>query len=336
MTDRALETRRLIREALDDPEVAWSIDSFGAIAEFSRSRDEARAVERGVGGGRIVTAKGALAVDLPDDAEAVAYEGLSGRADAWTQAVVVTVPAGSGESSACGTLTEIGPDDCALRAEDRGAVLFDMGLGTPNIDVCVRTADPTLIDVLRRETGTNVLTPDSAAMAAIKLASPVRVFRSAAGRIEVYQRIGSTRRNIATPEGPHTHVLPGLLSRRRTHAATVPVPEGRVPVLTVYPASPVTDAMGRRQPFDPARHDRFQAILARLAPDGYMAEKRRVAAAVAAGERPETHAPPASRTGRLAMRVALRQMVHTAPVAALEAWRRTWDTIEDRSDPHAA
>lgn len=334
MSRRAAETRRLVRDALDDTEVAWSIDAFGAIAEFSWRRDELVDQALGAQGGRLVTPRGALAIDLPDDAEAIAYEGLSGRADAWTQAVVVTLPATTAHGSGRTALTELGPDDDALRAEERGAVLFDMGLGTANIDVCVRTRDPALIEVLRADAGQSLLVPDSAAMAAIKRASPMRVFRSTVGRIEVYQRIGSTRRNIPTPEGPHTHVLPGLLSRERTHAATVPVPEGRLPVLTLYPTNPVSDGRGRRRRFDSTRHSRFQAIVERLAPRGYVAEKRRVAAAVAANRPPHAYDPPASRINRLAMKVALRQMAHTAPAPALDDWRRTWDTVEDRADPH--
>ncbi len=333
---RADETLRLVREAMTDPDVSWSIDSFGAIAEFSWHPEEAVAHEGSDRGGRIVTPRGAVSVDLPVAAEALAYEGLSGRADAWTQAVVVTVPEAAIAAGGRDILTELGPDPEAIRDGAQTESLFDMGLGTRNIEVCVRSGDPALVQTLRGAAGRSLLARDSGAMAAIKLASPTRVFRSAAGRIEVYQRIGSRSRDIPTPEGPHTHVLPGLLSRGRTHAATIPVPDGRLPVMTLYPASPVTDEMGRRQPFDAARHARFQAILERLAPEGYVEEKRRIVAAVADGGDPRAYAPADSRLGRLAMKVALRQMVHTGALPGLEAWRRTWDTVEDRADPHAA
>src|SRR3546814_7904344 len=54
-------------------------------------------------------------------------------------------------------------------------------------------SDPALLAVLRAEVGRSVLTPDSAAMRAIKLAepSPNRVAVSKAGRIEVYARLRS-------------------------------------------------------------------------------------------------------------------------------------------------
>jgi hypothetical protein len=38
--------------------------------------------------------------------------------------------------------TEIGADGGALRAEDRDGVLFDLGLGTLQVDACVRVGDP--------------------------------------------------------------------------------------------------------------------------------------------------------------------------------------------------
>lgn len=336
MNDRATATRHLIADALDDPEFAWSIDSFGAIAEFSWSRDEVQEQRKDAGGGMVVTPRGGLYVQLPDDAEAIAYEGLSGRADAWNQAIVLTVPVDRADVDRRLELTDLGPDTGAIRPEDRGAHLFDMGLGTRNIDVGVRSDEPTLLEALGSVEGTGLLSKGNPAMAAIKLASPTRVFRSAAGRIEVYQQIGSTQRDIPTPEGPHTHILPGLLSRGRTHAATTPVPEGRLPVMTLYPANPVTDELGRRRPFDHARHTRFQGWIEQLAPAGYAEEKRRVAQSVAANEDPALYRAPEKRVLRLAMRVALRQLVHTAPAPSLDEWRRKWDTLEDRADPHAA
>src|SRR3546814_4128565 len=99
-------------------------------------------------------------------------------------------------------------------------------------------SDPALLAVLRAEVGRSVLTPDSAAMRAIKLAepSPNRVAVSKAGRIEVYARLPSRLKgDTASPEGPHTHLLPDLLKHARTHAATVPVPDGLVPVATIHP-----------------------------------------------------------------------------------------------------
>ena len=39
-------------------------------------------------------------------------------------------------------LTELGADRDALRPEDRGSILFDLGLGALQADFCVRIDDP--------------------------------------------------------------------------------------------------------------------------------------------------------------------------------------------------
>ena len=50
-------------------------------------------------------------------------------------------------------LTEIGPDHGALRAEDRTAALFDLGLGGLQLDTCVRSGDAATVTALRNWVG---------------------------------------------------------------------------------------------------------------------------------------------------------------------------------------
>jgi hypothetical protein len=40
-----------------------------------------------------------------------------------------------------GVITELGPDREAVRADDRDALLFDLGLGGGSAAICVRTSD---------------------------------------------------------------------------------------------------------------------------------------------------------------------------------------------------
>ena len=163
-------------------------------------------------------------------------------------------------------------------------------------------------------------------MAAIKTQSPTRVFVSRAGRIEVYQPIGSIPENRPTPEGPHTHLLPDLLKSDRTHSANAPVPPGFFPVLSLYPAHPLSELNGRDRPFDPGRHRNFQALLERFAPEGYIDEKRRITEAVLKKRSPETYRAAPTRIARRGGRMALRQMIHThAFLPDLECWRDAFD-----------
>ena len=326
-----MESVELIKTAMRDTDQAWSIGTFGAIAEFTWDRDEDAALSETATGVTSATPRGALAIAVPPELDVVAYEALSGWPERWLQGVAFCLPVEAAARERRTVLTELGPDPDAVREADRDAVLFDMGLDQPHLEVCVRTADGGLVETLRAACGRSLLDPDNPAMTAIKEASPHRVFRTAVGRLEVYQRIGSTSRDIPTPEGPHTHVLPGLLKTGRTHAANVPVPAGLVAVLTLHPKSPFTDLLGRERPFDPAAHEAFQMIVERFPPvSGYLAEKARIAAAVRSGAPPLDYREADSRVARLGARVMLRQLAQTEPqVPTLDDWRARFDRVKE-------
>ena len=232
-------------------------------------------------------------------------------------------------------LTELEPDTQALRAEDRRALLFDLGLEAPQADLCVRTADVELIAVLQSAAGKPVFDPGSPAMGAILKANPHRVFISRVGRIEVFQPIPPA--NGKSPEGPHTHVLPKLLRHRRTHPATQQVPDGFAPCAHCYPAHPIRDAKGIPRPFDRAAHGAFQAMLQRLGDSEAIALKRRVVAAVAAGENPATVTVINKRFARANVRVALRQIAAAeAGSPVLAAWLAAHDSARDAATEEGA
>jgi hypothetical protein len=224
-------------------------------------------------------------------------------------------------------VTECGPDDEALRADDRTAVLFDLGLSTEQVDVCVRSADPEALAQLRAGCGRTLLTPDNPLGPAMPHLSPHRVFLCRFARLEVYQRIPG--RDERPPEGPHTHVLPDLLRHRRTHAATALIPAGWVPCLSLYPANPVFDALGHQRPFDHAAYTAFQALLHDFGDPALVRLKAEVTEAVRADTTPDGFALPASRAARATVRVALRQLVHTdGDRPMLAAWRQAFDHLE--------
>jgi hypothetical protein len=116
-------------------------------------------------------------------------------------------------------------------------------------------------------------------------------------------------------------VLPGLLKHRRSHAATEQIPEGFIPCAHLYPPHPAKDALGEPRAFDPARHDAFQRMLAMFGDPNQIALKRRVLAAVAAGESPSVVSTVNNRFARTNIRVALRQLRAVEPAApALATW----------------
>ncbi len=311
-------------ELLTDTAAGWSMGSFGAIAEFHHVAGDPPPLRFGKCG--IVTARGGLRLDDLTDVIPVAWEALSPRPHRWQQGVSLCLPRHALGTARRGVLTELGPDAGALRDKDRAAVLFDMGLDQPQVDFCIRTADPALIARLRAECGRSVMDPESRAMAAILPAHPHRVALTRIGRIEVWQKIGGPDTGGVSPLGPHTHVLPQLLRARRTHSANTPIPKGLVPVAGLHPASPVMDSLGQDRDFDAAAFADFQAMLADWGEPGRVALKTRVWAALAAGQSLLAFQTADDRHARAALRVALRQAERRdGPSASLSEWRAAHD-----------
>jgi hypothetical protein len=310
---------------LADAETAWSVGSFGASAEFMRDAGEAMSLQRADGSISAVTARGGLRVEAHDKMLPVASESLTTQT--WSHRVALCLPEAISAMDQRTVLTEIGPDAGALRVLDRAAILFDLGLGTFQINACVRTGDADVSAALKHWSGRSLFEPGNGAMGVILGANPHRVFMSRVGRVEVYQPIPAP--NGKSPEGPHTHVLPRLLRHKRTHAATEFVPAGWVPCAHLYPPHPARNPMGDRRPFRQDCHASFQQLLARFGEASLLDIKRRVVAAVQAGHAPAAVSLPDDRFGRAALRIALRQIKMSGEATpAVDAWLAAHDRVE--------
>lgn len=323
----------LVHEMLADTGAGWNIGTFGALAEFHHvAGDPAPLVTLLPGGGEVVTARGAMRVELPAGVLAIAYEGLAKDPRAWAHGLSFCLREGFAGMGGRAVLTELGTDREALREADRGARLFDVGVGAAHVDFCVRTEDAELAARLRQAAGQSILGAGHPAMAAIIARSPHRVALSRLGRVEVYQPIPSGP-GARAPVGPHTHLLPQLLRAGRSHSANMPIPDGWMPTLNLHPASPIADSLGHPRAFDADAHAAFQALLRRYAPPGVTAEKDRIIRAVRTGGSPLLYPPAKTRTERMAARVALRQMLHTHPdVPRLAEWLALFDRGAERPE----
>ena len=172
-----------------------------------------------------------------------------------------------------------GRTQAAIRPEDRDSILFDLGLGAAQVDVCVRASSPELLSALRAGEGRSIFDLGNPATTAIFAASPHRVFVTRVGRAEVYQPIPPA--DGKSPDGPHTHLLPKLLRSGRTHPATVPIPRDWIPCIHLYPANPQKDGHGTAKPFNRAEYDEFQKALALFGDPELLELKRRVLDGVA-------------------------------------------------------
>lgn len=307
----------LICEQLADPESQWSLGTFGAIAEFMRDADEPVAMDTTELGMTVVTPRGGIRLLALPGLRPFAFETIT--TSSWSQRVAFCLPQADSVMAQRTVLTELGSDQQALRAQDHGAVLFDLGLGAHQVDCCIRVADPELLSGLRALAGRPLFEAGNPAMGLILRHGPHRVFITRAGRAEVYQPI--PRQGELSPEGPHTHVLPRLLARGRTHAATEPIPKGWVSCVHLYPPHPLRDGYGRPLPFDQTRFATFQRMLSRHGDVAHVRLKRNVAKALNAGAGPAAIAMPDDRFAQASVRIALRQIKASEGTSPeLSAW----------------
>ncbi len=312
-----------LHAALAEPGAAWSVGAFGVLAEYMRGPEEPALPVAGAAAWR--TARGAIALETANPAaRLLAWEEPAFDGTRWRQAAALCLPVAAADIGGADCLTPLGQDQAALDPAQRDGWLFDIGAGFPHLRACIRTADPALLDLLRGARGQAILAPGHPVAAALVAASPHRVFITKLARVEVYQRIPGA--HDRAPEGPHTHVQHALLRRGRAHAATRPVPPGWVSCVDLYPANPLHDITGQPMPFDAAAHTAFQAMLAAFGPPELLAEKARLVAAVRSHAAPEGYQPAASRHGRAAARVALRQLALLEPgLPGLAAWQAALD-----------
>lgn len=258
----------LLASALGDPFTTWSLGSFGAVASFLR---EPKEVAMPLADARMgfVTARGAIALDPAALVRPVAYE--TGFAFGWSHALALCLPRHACAMGRRSVVTELGPDRDAAGIGHRDHILFDLGLNLLAVDACIRTGDPALIDLLRGRAGREIFNPDNTIAAELVAASPHRVFVTRIGRIEVFTPIRAAPDSAFV--GPRTHILPHILRLGRTHPATAPIPSGWVPCGTIHPPHPCRDGTGRRISFQRARHEAFQALLARWGDPDLLAAK---------------------------------------------------------------
>ena len=301
----------LVQRLLADPQVGWGLGRVGALAEFCRAEDEPCQTADGA----IRTERGALRFSPDAKLRIYAGEGLGHCEASWSQWLAFALPVDDARLAGRETIAELGPDAEAPDAADRAAIRFDLGIGGPCFELCVRTADPALQGALRSARGRRLL-DDDALVHRLAAASPDRVFCSRLARIEVRQPIAAP--DGRSPEGPHTHLLPQFLADSALVDDTAPA--GWSAQCCAYPPSPVRDALGRPKAFEATQHAFFQALVQQFGDPAHVAAKQEVANALAAGLGPEAMELE-SDARRIAARIALRQLRCTRGDSRL---LRTW------------
>ncbi len=252
-----------------------------------------------------MTARGGIRLEARPNLRPIAFETITTQA--WSQRVAFCLPEAESAMNRRAVLTELGPDAQALRAQDRDAVRFDLGLDVVQVDCCIRTTDVELIAGLRAQAGRSLFEPGNPAMGLILRHSPHRVFVTRAGRAEVYQGIPAP--GGTAPEGP-AHPCAAEAARAQAHACGDRADPARLRLLRapLSGASAARRLTAARGAFDAARYAAFQRLLSRYGDVEHVRLKRNVAKALNAGAGPEAIAMPDERFAQAAIRVALRQL----------------------------
>lgn len=217
-----------LADALLDCANQWSIGCYGAIGEFMRGENEPCVIDRTEAAISLATRRGAMAIRLDAPYEAVPQPTRNPDA----RSIAYCLPEHIALMERRRSITELAPDTQALRKEDCGAMLFDIGIGAPHVTMLLRTGNRDLAEALRRRAGQPYLDV-AKELAPVSLeAQPHRIFLSALGRLEVYQPI--PRPGEQSPEGPHTHLLPGFLRKGLAHGPDSVIPAGRYAGLMMY------------------------------------------------------------------------------------------------------
>lgn len=314
--------QKMIETLFSNSNNSWSMGSFGAIAEFTWDDNEKVESIQDAATGRI-TERGAMVITPHAQLKPIAYETLRKDPQSWGQAVAFCLPETLAQRETLDKLTELGPDSGSLKAESKDHILFDIGLNLKFIDVCIRTNDADLIQRLRQACGKSLFETGNTIMQDIIQASPTRVFITNISRAEVYQEIGL----VKAPEGPHTHVLPKLLSAGRAFSANTPIPKGYLPMLTLHAANPCRDKKGNNKDFEFSDHQSFQIMMSDWADDDYIQQKNRTWKALTEGSQPEGFDSGENRHLRTATRISIRQYhhLHAEKDALIAQWREAFD-----------
>lgn len=220
-----------VEATLRSGEGTWMLGVYGAVAEFTRERDEDVVVSRDGATIEAETPRAALRLTIGRNVRALRMEtGSSGLGG--TERIVLALPKAQQALQACDRLTARGPDTAAIRQADRTVSLFDLGLGRSSVRFCVRAESERCTALLRSREGMPLSSYFPELGPALIAESPTRVVETRLGRIEIRTPISPP--NGSVRGGPHTHFLPDRFGLGRDMPPGLDLPEGYAPGAVYY------------------------------------------------------------------------------------------------------
>ncbi len=283
---------QVIHDYMSDPETDWRI---GEQAIFARHKDEEVEISLDYAGGLIVTASGAVRIITTAMTRLVPAEDLT--VDLWVQAGLLCLREGEADMAKRTVLTELGNDILAARPIGQLGTLFDLGLGDPNVDLCLRTADKGLCALLREREGTVFNGKDNALTDAIAEFGVDYVAVSRLGRIESFGCRSIPEKSL------------GLRA-----------PAGYEICMSFEPPRPQPD-----EPFDEATYGAFRVLYGIFGDPEIVRLKQDLSDALRDGAEPET-IPAKSLEARTAVAILLRQLtIRDGCSEILNRWQAAFD-----------
>jgi len=228
----AADIRAFALRALAPGAGNWVVGIHGAVGEFSAAPGETVRIARRGDALEAATAQGALRLAVEDSTRALGL--AAGGGSPGLRAIVLAVPRVRLALPVHGAVTPLGPDAGAIGAQDRAAPLYDLGLGSPAAQFCIRSAEPAMLDVLAAAAGRPWMQAMGTLGPAALAHAPHRVVLTQAARVEVYAPIPPP--GDRSPPGPHTHLLPDCLALGRETSPDLDLPAAYAPAAIFYPA----------------------------------------------------------------------------------------------------
>jgi predicted Fe-S protein YdhL (DUF1289 family) len=211
------EIAKFVAESLDQKSGTWTLGCYGTIAEFLCQPDEPCRVT--VAGETITarSARGALRLTIGEHVRALQLRAGNGYGP-----IFLAVLKARANLPVATTLTPLGLDEGAIPPECRDQPWFDLGLGRDDLRFCVRSSSEDLQNTLNLVSGLPLSDVLQDAGATIVAHGPARVVESPLGRAEIYTPIPPP--SGQSPDGPHTHLLPGHLAMGRATPLGIDLP----------------------------------------------------------------------------------------------------------------
>ena len=226
-----------VADTLDQRSGTWVLGCYGAAAEFICHPDEPCGVS--VTGDTItaISERGALQLTIGERVRALRLRADDTRRG--YRAIFLVDLKARATLPVATTLTPLGRDEGAIRPECRNDIWFDLGLGRADLRFCVRASATDLLDTLNQASGLPLSDVLQAAGATIVKHSPARVVELPLGRAEIYTPIPPP--GGQSPDGPHTHLLPGRLATGRATPPDIDLPPVYAVGAAFYPSAGCRD-----------------------------------------------------------------------------------------------